>query len=247
MYGGFYIEQCCGNNFFSYDKREDKKIYVAPLIKIEANLSDVKKYFLEGNSTAFAEFDEEKNKLIQIKGIKNFLYFEHLGKKIYIFDNHNHAFYFIKTNYSGTPLPLIHFDQHKDMREPNLLYKEFIKKNSDNAIDLDLYYTNYELNVGNFIVPLLKENIISEVKIIDSSYKLEEINKQIMGIQDAILDIDLDFFSRDMEYLNDELKIAAISRCFDRASIVTIATSPYFIEFERAKKYLFEILKQTFG
>ena len=34
-YKGFYIDNACGNNIFSYDKRKNKKIYVAPLLKVD--------------------------------------------------------------------------------------------------------------------------------------------------------------------------------------------------------------------
>ena len=47
-----------------------------------------------------------------------------------------------------------------------------------------------------------------------------------------------------MDYIDDELKIDAIAKCYERADVVTICTSPYFIEFERAEKYLYKILER---
>ena len=65
-----------------------------------------------------------------------------------------------------------------------------------NNIDDVFRYTNEVLNVGNFIKPALQHNIFSEVIIIDSSYGFE---LDIEG--EFVLDIDLDIFSKDMDYI----------------------------------------------
>ena len=51
-YNGFYIEKPMGNNIFSYDERENKKIYVPKLI--EGTLDDVS----VGEEIVFDEIDE---------------------------------------------------------------------------------------------------------------------------------------------------------------------------------------------
>ena len=53
-YSGFYIEKPVGNNVFSYDKRENKSIYVPKLIN--GTLNDVRL----GNEVVFNEVDENK-------------------------------------------------------------------------------------------------------------------------------------------------------------------------------------------
>ena len=85
-YKGFFIEKCVGNNVFSYEKRKNKKIFVPKLIN--GNLDDV----LVGDNIVFSEIDEE----IEVKaiGLRNLVNYRFLDKDIYIFDNHNHAFYF---------------------------------------------------------------------------------------------------------------------------------------------------------
>ena len=66
-YNGFYIEKPMGNNIFSYDERENKKIYVPKLI--EGTLDDV----LVGEEIVFNEIDEDIE--IKAKGLKNmFIY-----------------------------------------------------------------------------------------------------------------------------------------------------------------------------
>ena len=53
-------------------------------------------------------------------------------------------------------------------------------------------------------------------------------------------DIDMDIFSQDMEYINDDLKISKIKEFAQQARFITIATSPFFIDqkiaIERIKK-----------
>ena len=85
-YTGFYIDKPLGNNMFSYNERKNKKIYVPKLI--QGDLSDVK----VGNEVVFSEieFEEEINAI----GLKNMVKFNYRDKTVYIFDNHNHSFYF---------------------------------------------------------------------------------------------------------------------------------------------------------
>ncbi|EPZ53280.1 hypothetical protein H477_5043 [[Clostridium] sordellii ATCC 9714] len=58
-YTGFYIDKPLGNNVFSYDERENKKIYVPKLI--QGDLNDVK----IGHEVVFSEmeFEEEINSI----------------------------------------------------------------------------------------------------------------------------------------------------------------------------------------
>ena len=61
--------------------------------------------------------------------------------------------------------------------------------------------------------------------------------------EDFALDIDLDFFSEDMDYISRERKNEFIRTLVKRASVILIAFSPYFVTFDRAKRALFEILE----
>ena len=159
-YIGFYIDKPTGNNIFSYEERSNKKIFVPKLI--EGTLDDV----LVGNEIVFNEIDEDIE--IKAKGLKNMVKFDYQDKDIYIFDNHNHAFYFwIKSLNKGSftkGCKLVHVDQHKDTRVPENYDVDI------NNIDDVFRYTNEVLNVGSFIKPALEHNIFSELIIIDSSY-----------------------------------------------------------------------------
>ncbi|WFD10145.1 UPF0489 family protein [Tepidibacter hydrothermalis] len=227
-YTGFFIDKPIGNNIFSHKERTQKNIYVAPLKN--GTLDDVK----IGKNIAFCEIEFDKE--IKNFGLENFIKYDFNGKDIYIFDNHNHAFYFwiksLKNKKFKQGIKLIHIDQHKDMREP----EEYIKNIED--MEEVFNYTNFKLNVGNFIKPALNIGIFSEVFIMDnlSSFS-EEIDEEI------VLDIDLDIFSKDMDYIDYNLKVSKIRELISKSNVITIATSPFFINQEYAINVLRDIFK----
>ncbi|MDR0879578.1 MAG: UPF0489 family protein [Clostridioides sp.] len=227
-YTGFYIDEPVGNNVFSYEERKNKSIYVPKLI--EGDLGDVR----IGNHTTFNEVDGGVE--IVAKGLENFVVSNIDGKRIYVFDNHNHAFYFwIKSLHEGLfekGVKLVHVDQHKDTRRPDDL-----KVDIEDMDDV-FRYTNSVLNVGSFIMPAIEHGVFSSVEIIDSTYSLD---RDIDG--DYVLDIDLDIFSPDMDYIDYDYKMDRIRRLVSGANVITIATSPYFINQDRAIEVMHEILK----
>ena len=227
-YIGFYIDKPTGNNIFSYEERENKKIYVPKLI--EGTLDDV----LVGEEIVFNEIDEDIE--IKAKGLRNMIKYPYKDKDIYIFDNHNHAFYFwIKSLKKGNftkGCKLVHVDQHKDTREPDNYDVDI------NNINDVFRYTNEVLNVGSFIKPALKHDVFSEVIIVDSSYGFD---LKIDG--EFVLDIDLDIFSKDMDYIPYELKISRIKELINKAKVITVASSPFFID----QDYAIKVLKELFN
>ncbi|HSQ88508.1 UPF0489 family protein [Romboutsia sp.] len=227
-YTGFYIEKPTGNNIFSYEDRSNKKIYVPKLI--EGTLEDV----FVGDKVVFNEIDEELE--IKAKGLKNMIKYPYEDKDVYIFDNHNHAFYFwiksLNQKHFSKGCKLVHVDQHKDTREPEN-YNVDIED-----IDDVFRYTNEVLNVGSFIKPAIKHNIFSELIIIDSSYGFD---LNIEG--EYVLDIDLDIFSKDMNYIPYNIKISKIQELIKGAKVITIASSPFFID----QEYAIKVLKELFN
>lgn len=227
-YGGFFISKPYGNNEFSYSERKNKKIYVPSLI--DEDISSEREISEIAN---FIEVDEKGEEKICF-GLKNMYSYKVGGKQIYLFDNHNHAFYFwcksLIEKKIDKNLTLVHIDQHKDMRTPRSFDVDI------NCIDDVKRYTNEVLNVGNFIKPALHLGIFSDVRIVDSSYSLK-----FDAIENCVLDIDLDFFSDDMDYLDFDLKISKTKSYIDKAKVITVATSPYFIDQKKALE-VFDIL-----
>lgn len=227
-YNGFYIEKPMGNNVFSYDKRDNKSIYVPKLIS--GTLDDVKL----GNKVVFNEVDE--NEEIKAIGLENMVEYVLGNKKIYVFDNHNHAFYFWLKSMMNDEFTrgckLVHVDQHKDTREPENYDVDI------NNIEDVFKYTNEVLNVGSFIKPALQHKIFSELIIIDSLYGFD------LDIEpEFVLDIDLDIFSSDMDYIPFDFKLDKIKNLIKKAKVITIATSPYFIN----QEYAIKVLKELFN
>lgn len=230
-YGGFYIDKPLGNNIFSYEERKERKIYVPQLIESEISSVSI------GSEAVFIEIDEGiENKCIGLSNMYRLkLEGDYKNKEVYIFDNHNHSFFFwckaLKEKKFEKGIRLLHVDQHKDTRKPNSYEVDI-----ENLEDV-IRYTNEVLNVGSFIQPALYHKIFDDVDIVDSTYSLE---REL--VEKYVLDIDLDFFSKDMDYIDFDWKLNRVREYIDKADLITIATSPFFIEQNRA----IEVLKMLF-
>ena len=115
------------------------------------------------------------------------------------------------------------------------------------SFDLDKVFhaTNYTYNVGNYIIPAQKEGIISDIIQVRSEFELEQylsspppkdnLRKNI------ILNLDLDFFQPDLDFIDYEMKKQVVLDAAQKANVITIATSPFFIEQSLAIKVLKDI------
>lgn len=176
-------------------------------------------------------FREMKNwKVVEYKWLKNFIHIKKENQSIYIFDNHNHSLKYRIEEYKLWNIPfwfnLIHIDQHTDMNS-----SEF-KLDLDNP-NLDVY------NVWNFIQPAIKSGLINKVEQINTEYKL--LNFQT-NEKDLILDIDLDFRAPEMSIERYSETIEKTKNLISKSRVITVATSPYFIEQNSAIKICKELL-----
>lgn len=239
----FYISKPVWNNSFSYEKRSIKKIYVPSLKKIDS--IDEVELQSNKNKLAFSDYSNSKN-LKLCFGLKNFYEIIWNWKKIYIFDNHNHAFYFwylARKNWIiGDDNILYHIDEHADTRDNN--------KNINNIDSKDLKkvfkFTNEELNVGDYIIPALKEWIIRKVIQIRNSSNLQDYLKTIDKYHNnqKILNLDLDFFQPDLDFIDYDLKKQVILDIAKKVDVITIASSPFFIDQKLALKVLKDIFSK---
>lgn len=298
---GFYLEINTGNNAFSFERRKNKALWVPSLIQGDVNS------LRQGSNYVFCEYDIVMGKEECCSGVESMIHDK--KRNLYLFDNHNHSFYFIvrECRRNKNYRTLIHVDQHKDAREPLLSLEEFISlakdlflrlkaggRVDDQILDLNLknkeegevfslgkleeilstasacegfgffardgetieninlpkkeeelrdylswVYTNYVLNVGNFIPPLLEVLKFENYYCVDSSYMMREVEESSLG--DFVLDLDLDFFSKDMDYISWDERIGFVRGLVEKAGLITVATSPYFIGFERCKKAIGEL------
>lgn len=233
----FFLDKPVWNNAFSYGKRQNKEIYIPSLIN--AKIDDI----LLGDKIAFEDFDFD-DKLSTNYGLKNFYKIKWKNKYIYLFDNHNHAFYFWYLSRKQWIIwnnnTLIHIDEHADTRDNN---KNLSK---DDSIDLQkvFKFTNEVLNVGDYIVPAINEWIIWEVIQIRNTVNLEDYLKNKDDYKEnIILNLDLDFFQPDLDFIDYDLKKKAILDSANKASFITVATSPFFIDQNLAIKVFKDIFK----
>jgi hypothetical protein len=234
---GFYITSRVSNNAFSWYKRENRKLYVAPLISGRAEDVEI------GGEIVFEDCDDS-GKLKSCKGLANFITFP--GPKnqpVYIFDNHNHAFYFwhLERNrgHINDGALLIHVDQHKDSRKPEIFLSPEESRDNERVFK----YTNSILNVGNFIPPARHTGLIHKVLNIDSGESVENFDYKLLEAQNLILDIDMDFFAPELDFIDYKSKVNLCRRCVENAAVVTIATSPFFIDQELAVMRLKDLMK----
>ncbi len=230
----FQITDNISNNSFSFSKRKNPTIHVPKII--DGGVDDVK----IGNKIVFEDFDEHNN-LKSCVGLKNFIRTIHptTKKPIIIVDNHNHVFYFwyearangiIKDNST-----LIHIDQHKDMRKPDV----FLSKKDSDDLQKVFEYTNTHLNVGNYIPPAIDEGLIGEVISITSEREIIRAKHEARNTKhDIILNVDLDFWTPEMNYIDNKLKIAIAKKWMEKADLIVVATSPFFIDQKLALKIL---------
>lgn len=252
------LTENCSNNALSYDERLalDKgkmpQLYL-PELK-DGTLEDV----ILGEEVVFEDFDDD-GVLRSCKGLQKYIKTEfiisnkdELGEQdlqngsdykipVYIFDNHNHSFTFwnierVQGNLQDGAL-LIHVDQHKDTRIPPSFLSTEEAKDLAKVFD----YTNRVLNVGNFIPAAQHTGLVKDIVFIDSESSIDEFDVNIMKGRDIILDIDLDFFVPDLDYIGNEKKLSLLKKVLPLPKIITFATSPFFIDQKLALDWLVRI------
>ena len=228
----FFINKPVWNNSFSYNKRENKRLYVPELIEID-NFDDIKLQD-DKEKIAFEDFWFD-GKLSTNYWLKNFYKIKWGSKDIYLFDNHNHAYYFWYLSRNEWIVwnnnTLIHIDEHADTRDNN---KYLLKPDSED-LEKVFKFTNEILNVGDYIIPAKEEGIIWNILQIRNTSNLEDYLENKDKYKDnIILNLDLDFFQPDFDFIDYELKKKVVLDVSKKANIITISTSPFFINQELA-------------
>jgi len=233
----FYIDTPIGNNEFSYQERialwSQGKIFVPNLI--QWTVADLE----EWSEIVFEE--AENNQLKSCTWLKHFIQTTYKEIPTYIFDNHNHALFFryryTKQFEETKPFVVLHIDQHADIKE---------NKNSfqvPHASPQDVInFTNYGCNVGNFLTSAKEAWIIEQIIQVRSQYTLHNMEALDFHTYNYILDIDVDFreWKTDKEIDSD---FAIIRKLLDNVCLITIATSPYFMEQKKAIEIIKRLLQ----
>jgi hypothetical protein len=234
-----------GNNAFAYEKR--KEIESEPWLRIPEckTINSIEEITL-WNESVFCESDTTWSVKF-FRGLESVYLLENPNHPIYIFDNHNYALYFRAMQrkndvYNTSPqlwlLPhVIHIDQHSDLwpTPTNTPLPDFVSCTDEQCFD----YVVRTCNVGNFINPALDAGIIWSCNWIKNQYGLESFFERwdVCNATLQRLDIDLDFWAPGMG-TDLEKTIPLVRRLMSEASLITIATSPYFLEQDRALQLL---------
>lgn len=236
-YNWFYLSENLGNNAFSFEERKNKKLWVPELVQWQN--TDIELW----NKVVFEDYDFD-DKLSTNFGLKNFYKISWKGKDIYLFDNHNHAYYFWYLARSEGVIwdnnTLIHVDEHADTRDPG----EYLMKPKSYDLDEVFHYTNYVFNVGNYIIPAEKEWIIEKTIQVRNTQNLEDYLdlRSTLG-SEIILNLDLDFFQPDLDFIDYDLKKKVVLDAAEKAKVITVATSPFFINQELAIRVFKDIFR----
>ncbi len=224
----FYLTQSVWNNTFSYDNRKNKKLYIPSLINW--SIDDIKLW----DQVVFEDYDFD-DKLSSCYGLKNFYKIPWDWKDIYLFDNHNHAYYFWYLARAQWIIwdnnTLIHIDEHADTRD----WGEYLLKPDSCDLKKVFQFTNFTLNVGNYIIPAQKEGIIADIIQVRNETNLKDYMDLRLDLAwDIVLNLDLDFFQPDLDFIDFNLKKKVVLDAAKKAKIITVATSPFFINQELA-------------
>lgn len=244
----FYITENVWNNSLSFNNREDPKLFVPKLIKID-NFEKIKLLKKNPEKITFQDFWFDC-KLSTNFWLENFYEIEYLWKKIYLFDNHNHALFFWYLSKKQWIIEksstLYHVDEHADYRDPQIN----LEKTDLKSI---FKYTNFsDINVGNYIIPAEREWLIWETIQIRNTKNLEDyLNSPIIPFHkgdeqrnNIILNLDLDFFQPDLDFINYNLKKKVILDIAKKADVITVSTSPFFIDQKLALKVFKDLFKK---
>lgn len=236
-----WLTQASWNNIFAYEQR--KLVESQPQLWIPElkTINDVKEITL-GTKTVFCECDEQWT-IQQFTGLEYIYQImsdqSWIHCPVYIFDNHNYALYFwaIQRKTLDTPPHVIHIDQHSDLgATPTSGILPHLMSGTDKQW---FDYAVKTCNVGNFINPALESGIIWSCNWIKNQYNLEQLSLTHSPASPYWLDIDLDFWAPGMG--TDLAKTVPIVRSLMReASLITIATSPYFLD----QAYAITLLEQ---
>ena len=150
---------------------------------------------LVGEEIAFNEIDEDIE--VKAKGLKNMVIYKYQNKDVYIFDNHNHAFYFwiksLKKGNFNKGCKLVHVDQHKDTREPN----------------------NYNVDIDNIDdlkeqITLLQEEYDNLINTSQTSESIEIFKERIEILINILIGID---FNAHADYCSTITFCSIIFKC----------------------------------
>jgi hypothetical protein len=216
----------------------------------------------EKNTPPFSE------KWIECVGLESAILCLDFPIPIYIFDNHNHVFYAwaeaLKMGWFEKGATLVHMDEHFDAAEPVIPPDpQPLIRGADQPnhwqIDLDdlenvWKYTNEILQIATYIKPALKLGMFTEcIDYVESKHfeiPIRPPNPLLRGDflpSQNVINLDIDVFHADMSHISWEQKIDVLKQYLPQTKVITMATSPYFIDQQKAIQLVRRVLDELFG
>jgi hypothetical protein len=224
------IEKPIGNNSFS--PRPGRILHIPELIS--GSFADV----TVGEKIVFEEIEDDQRK--SCTGIKHFIKTTWNGKAVYIFDNHNHALAFwcdaINNGLISPGFTIIHVDQHSDLR-PNENIFDVSRIHDERYVE---NFIDEKTNVGNYIVPATACGLAGRMIRVEGEPALDTLLEEIIPVN-SVLNLDMDFFAPCMDAIPFSKKKTAVQKAALAAGVITIATSPYFIDQDLAIRRIHEV------
>lgn len=153
-------------------------------------------------------------------------------KTLFVFDNHSKALFafLLCKHVFNTALPVVHIDAHKDNAE--CLF------DVPSAITFkNITQTYNQSRIGDFLDVATKGALIGDITRITQSFEFESYT---LPQDPYILSLDIDIFGPDGECVSDAIKRLVVTDAWRNAAVVTIATSPGFIDQSYAKTLIEE-------
>lgn len=257
---GAFLKPGIGNNAFSFQKKADRNpLQITPL-----RIGKVEELVM-GKQVAFQDFDGED--WLECVGLESAILCLDYPIPLYIFDNHNHVFYAwaeaLKMGWFEKGATLVHMDEHFDAGEPVIPPNpQPLTRGADQLHNWQIVlddlenvwnYTNEVLQIATYIKPALKLGMFSEcVNYVESTHFEMDGSSPRQGGQGValgsqnVINLDIDVFHEDMSHISWKEKMDVLKYYLPQTKLITIATSPYFIDQKKAIELVKKVVAELF-
>ncbi len=112
-----------------------------------------------------------------------------MNRRIYVFDEHNEAFFFWykarKEASIGGPMDLLHVDAHADMAIPsNLAVSLYAPEGLTESEELEYYrrFVRNHLEISDFILPAVLKGLVRNVYFVSPAWRNHKIERRKMNV-----------------------------------------------------------------